>query len=216
MIYAHDIEHVENEVKKRLSERRFEHTKCVAEVAEKLALAYSFEQKDVNRMIVAALCHDITRELTSDEHEAILKKNHITVKDGFLRNTALMHAKTGAIVAREIFGDIIDDEIYQAILSHTTARENMTVFMKILYLADYIDNTRTYADCVAIRNFFWEGYVKLDKASKKQREELLNTTIIQCLKNTFKNLLDGSYCIDMETVKAYNYLIDEQRRNGNI
>ena len=54
----------------------------------------------------------------------------------------LLHAKTGACIARDIFGE--PDEVYQAIFWHTTAKADMTLLEKIIYLADYIEPSRDF------------------------------------------------------------------------
>ena len=54
----------------------------------------------------------------------------------------LLHAKTGAALARDVFG--VDDEIYNAILWHTTGKPDMTVLEKVIYLADFIEPTRDF------------------------------------------------------------------------
>ena len=52
----------------------------------------------------------------------------------------LLHAKTGAAVARDIFG--VKDAVYEAIRWHTTGKPDMTLLEKVIYLADYIEPTR--------------------------------------------------------------------------
>ena len=54
----------------------------------------------------------------------------------------LLHAKTGACIARDIFGE--PDEVYQAIFWHTTAKADMTLLEKIIYIADYIEPNRDF------------------------------------------------------------------------
>ena len=64
--------------------------------------------------------------------------------------------RRGAI-ARHVYG--VDDEVYQAILYHTTGRANMTLLEKILYLADYIEPSREFAndpDVVRLRETVYE------------------------------------------------------------
>ena len=71
----------------------------------------------------------------------------------------LLHAKTGACIARDIFGE--PDEVYSAIFWHTTAKENMTTLEKILYVADYIEPNRDFEGVERLRSL---AYQDLDKA----------------------------------------------------
>ena len=54
----------------------------------------------------------------------------------------LLHSKTGAAIARDVFG--VDEEIYLAINWHTTGRAGMSLLEKIIYMADYIEPTRDF------------------------------------------------------------------------
>ena len=74
------------------------------------------------------------------------------------RALKLLHAKTGAALARDVFG--ADDEIYNAILWHTTGKANMTLLEKVIYLADYIEPNRDFDGVEDLRKVVWED---LDK-----------------------------------------------------
>jgi len=64
----------------------------------------------------------------------------------------------GAALARDVFG--ADDEIYNAILWHTTGKANMTLLEKVIYLADYIEPNRDFDGVEDLRKVVWED---LDK-----------------------------------------------------
>ena len=66
----------------------------------------------------------------------------------------LLHSKTGAAIARDVFG--VDDEIYSAIWYHTTGRADMTKLEKIIYLADYIEPTRDFPGVDELRKVCYE------------------------------------------------------------
>ena len=66
----------------------------------------------------------------------------------------LLHAKTGAAIAREVFG--VDDEIYRAIWWHTTGHADMTLLEKIIYLADYIEPSRDFPGVNDLRACVYE------------------------------------------------------------
>ena len=66
----------------------------------------------------------------------------------------LLHAKTGACIARDIFGE--PDEVYQAIFWHTTAKADMTLLEKIIYLADYIEPSRDFPGVNDLRACVYE------------------------------------------------------------
>jgi nicotinate-nucleotide adenylyltransferase len=66
----------------------------------------------------------------------------------------LLHAKTGAAIARARFG--ASDGVYNAIMWHTTGRADMTLLEKILYIADYIEPTRDFDGVEELRRLAYE------------------------------------------------------------
>jgi nicotinate-nucleotide adenylyltransferase len=74
-------------------------------------------------------------------------------------NPALLHALTGAALAKERFG--VSDEVYEAIRWHTTGKPDMSTLEKILYLADYTEPTRDFEGVEALRRLSFED---LDRA----------------------------------------------------
>ena len=55
----------------------------------------------------------------------------------------LWHAISGSAYIKFILG-IEDDELLDAVRYHTTAKENMSLTAKILYLADFTSRDRDY------------------------------------------------------------------------
>ena len=74
---------------------------------------------------VAALLHDCTKKLEMPEQLALCRQYGIELDELEQKALKLLHAKTGAALARDVFG--VDDEIYNAILWHTTGKPDMTV-----------------------------------------------------------------------------------------
>ena len=77
-----------------------------------------------------------------DEQLALCRRYGIELDELEREALKLLHAKTGAAIARDVFG--VDDEIYSAIRWHTTGRAGMTLLEKIMYLADYIEPSRDF------------------------------------------------------------------------
>jgi nicotinate-nucleotide adenylyltransferase len=98
---------------------------------------------------VAALLHDCTTKLGMEEQSALCRQYGIPMDELERRALKLLHAKTGAAIARDVFG--VDDEIYTAIFWHTTGHAGMTLLEKIMYLADYIEPTRSFPGVDVLR-----------------------------------------------------------------
>lgn len=133
-----------------LKPKRIPHVLGTEKTAVALAEQYG---ADVEKARVAALLHDCTKRLSLDEQLALADELHVPLDEVERVTLKLTHAKTGAALARAVFG--VDDEVYNAILWHTTGRPNMSLLEKILYLADYIEPTRDFPGVETLREAVW-------------------------------------------------------------
>ena len=134
-----------------LKAKRIPHVLGTEQTAKALAEKYG---ADVYKARFAALLHDATKRLSMAEQLALCEHYHIALDELEQHALKLLHAKTGAALARDVFG--ADDEIYNAILWHTTGKPNMTVLEKVLYLADYIEPNRDFDGVDELRKVVWE------------------------------------------------------------
>ncbi len=107
----------------------------------------------------AAILHDITKKIKGAEQLKMCRDYGIITDTDEEKNFKLLHSKTGAEFSREKFG--VSDEVYNAILWHTTGREDMSLLEKILYMADYIEPTRDFEGVEKLRSLAYED---LDRA----------------------------------------------------
>lgn len=120
-----------------LKPKRVAHVRGVEETAVRMAERWG---ADPAAAAEAAICHDITKKLEREEQLRLCDKYAIMADDIERASEKLMHAKTGAAFAGELFG--LADEVRSAIRWHTTGRPGMTTLEKITYLADYIEPNR--------------------------------------------------------------------------
>lgn len=144
-------------LKEYLCPKRFRHTIGVAKMAEKLAEHY---QIDKEKAYLAGLLHDCAKNLPEDELRSLIKRSSFSVYEGELDNPQLLHSIAGSVIAKEVFG-IEDKEILSAIRYHTIGKVDMTLLEKIIYLADLIEENRTFALVEKMRNL---AFVNLDQA----------------------------------------------------
>ena len=145
-----------------LKHKRIPHVLGTEQEAVRLAERYG---ADVEKARRAALLHDCTKKLSMEEQLALCEKYGIQLDELEQKALKLLHSKTGAAIARDMFG--VDDEIYSAIWYHTTGHANMTKLEKIIYLADYIEPTRDFPGVDELRNVCYED---LDKGLLKGLE----------------------------------------------
>ena len=183
-----NIEFMKEYLEENLVKRRYLHTLGVVETAKDLAKRYGV---DIKKAEIAALAHDIAKNLSSEQLLKIIEANNITLSVDEKNTRELWHSIVGPIVARERFG-IVDEEILSAIRWHTTGKENMSKLDKIIYLADMIEPSRDFSMVEELRN---DSKDDLDKA------------MLNALTYTIKYLLEKGCLIDVNTVKARNYLL---------
>ena len=138
-----------------LKHRRIPHVLGTEQEAIRLAERYG---ADVEKARRAALLHDCTKKLDMPAQLALCEKYGIQLDELEQQALKLLHSKTGAAIARDVFG--VDDEIYSAIWYHTTGHAGMTTLEKIIYLADYIEPSRDFPGVDTLRKVCYED---LDK-----------------------------------------------------
>ena len=134
-----------------LKPKRVPHVMGCEEEAVKLAARWGADEDDARE---AAILHDITKKLTLDEQLLLCDKYDIINDNVEAKTLKLLHAKTGAAVARERFG--VSDAVYDAIRWHTTGCAGMTLLEKVIYLADYIEPTRDFPGLSELRRLCYE------------------------------------------------------------
>ena len=134
-----------------LKYKRIPHVLGTEEEAVRLAERYG---ADVEKARVAALLHDCTKKLEMDEQLALCELYGIELDELEQKALKLLHSKTGAAVALDVFG--VDEEVYSAIRWHTTGHADMTLLEKIIYLADYIEPTRDFPGVEELRKACYE------------------------------------------------------------
>lgn len=132
------IPQAEQLVKDRLRTGRALHTFGVRDEAVRLAKRFGANEE---KAALSALLHDITKQVPLEEQLALCKKHHITLDAMQQRSAALLHGITAEAVAFYQLG-IDDNDILSAIRYHTTGCANMNLLMKIIYLADAIEEGR--------------------------------------------------------------------------
>ncbi len=197
------------EVKGSMSERRFAHTAAVEEMVARLCALYCPEY--TLQLRAAALLHDLTKELTPEEQEALCQAYDIPVDEAQRRSPKTYHAKTGAARIVRDFPAFADPIIVNAVRWHTTGHEGMTLTEKLLYLADYIDDTRTFPSCVLLRRYFFGAEPEL--MTQEERERHLRATLLLSFEHTLKDLAAEGAPIDEDTIRARNSLLAEESAN---
>lgn len=145
-------------LKNALPQKRFEHSLQVAKEAKCLAYNYGFSEE---KAFLAGILHDCAKCFSYDMIEATCKQNNYTLDEITQKQPDLAHSFLGYFVAKNEYG-IEDEEILNAIKYHTTAKPNMTLLEKIIYIADFIEPTRPNFECLERARYL--AYENIDDA----------------------------------------------------
>ncbi len=212
MLNEEKLDILRKRVEEYLTEKRYRHTLAVEREAEALGKVYLPDK--LLELRCSALLHDITKMLSLEKQLQYCQMFGIMVRNGDELSPKIFHAKTAAELAKRDFSEFVDDEIISGIRWHTTGRRDMSLFESIVYLADYIEDTRTFDDCVKLRRYFYDRI-----SDGSDREEVLLLTLIRSFDMTIGNLMEEGALIDSDTIDARNYFIENlkkrsERKNG--
>ncbi len=196
-----DLSLLSEKIKPYLTEKRYAHTIAVAAEAAKLAKIYLPE--DENRLIASALLHDITKKADHKKQLQYCEEFGIIIDSGDNPAPSVFHAITAECVAARDFRDFTDRDILSGVRWHTTGRAEMSVFEALIFLADYIEPTRDFPDCIKLRKYFYD---KLNDG--EDAYSVLTDTMILAFDMTLKLLIENGDRIDKNTTEARNYYVD--------
>ena len=208
MITEEMLDALRADVAAGMSEKRFRHTAEVEKMVARLAALYAPHKETMLR--AAALLHDLTKEYSTDHQLRLCVLHGLTVTENDLGAPKTFHARTAAAEIPHRYPAFADEELLSCVRYHTTGRKDMTLEEKLVYLADYIDMSRTFADCVALRNAFFDA--KPEDMSAEERLCHLDDVLIMSLDMTIQGLLDKGALISADTFEARNALIAQKMR----
>lgn len=139
------------------NEKRAKHSLGVALAAATVANKLKMDERQA---ITAALFHDCAKNITA-EHP-LLKGFVLDEKYGEVPPD-VWHQFAGAYLAETAF-KVTDEEVLNAIRFHTSGRANMTALEKLIFLADMVEESRTFDGVDEIRKQFYQG--NLDEAMR--------------------------------------------------
>ena len=126
------------------------------------------------------------------------EKNGIIPNDVEKEEWKTLHGKTAAAIAKDVYG--APDDVVHAIAYHTTGCAQMNLLDKIVYMADYIEENRTF-----------EGV----KTARKLAARSLDQALLYGMNASLRELVQRGKLIQLDTVRARNWLMEQmQEPNG--
>lgn len=173
-----------NDLKTKVSSKRFEHILGVEQTALELAKKY---QIDSQKASIASLLHDYAKEMDQGVMLPLAVKfwNHPLFETA---DSTILHGFAAATIAKEQF-DVKDEDILEAVAYHTMGAKEMNPIAKVLYVADYIEPGRSFPG--------------VDKARRIAYEDL-DEAVLYKMKQTLTYLISKEYTIFPDTIEVYN------------
>ena len=176
---------LEDYMKSALKESRYVHSLGVEKMAAKLARIHG---GDVDKAAFAGRYHDIAKCLDYDEMNRCIEKYGIDEK--YYGNNALAHSKVAAeMLCREYA--VYDEDILNAVRSHTTGRVDMSLLEEIVYVADAIEENRSYPDLPRLQ---------------KLAEEDLDAVCLEIMDYAVELIQEKGKILDKETLEAREFI----------
>lgn len=138
----------------------------------------------------AAILHDITKTLSKEEQLYLCDKYGIIPCDIEKIEWKMLHGKTAAAIAKAEYR--APQDVVDAIACHTTGKADMILLDKIIYVADYIEETRSF-----------DGVEPARELAKTDLDE----TLLYCFDQSLYDLLERAKLIHPDTMAARNSLI---------
>lgn len=170
-----------------MKQSRIDHTYRAVKVGIILAKTYN---ESLENTIMALLMHDIGKYVSAKQ----LQSMGIPCSNVDDYPDPVRHCFTSKAIAKHYLG-VKNEDVLSAIENHTTARAKMSMLEKIVFIADYIEEGRTFDGVENARKL---AYTDIDRA------------IIVALQQTIDHLKKEPQTIDERTISALEYLKNQK------
>lgn len=187
---------LQKKMKKKLNEYRYEHTLGVMYTSAALAMRHGV---DLEQALTAGLLHDCAKCYSDEKKFELCEKYGVMLTEVERQNTALIHAKLGAVLAREKY-EVDSEDVCQAIATHTTGAPAMKPLQQIVFIADYIEPHRDRAR--HLDEIRYTAFQDLDQACE------------MILTDTLNYLSDSPNTVDPMTQETYEYYHQKGETNN--
>ena len=152
------MDRLEQVVISLLKPSRVKHVLGCRDTAVELAKRWGADVTDAAR---AGILHDVTKAIDGPLQLTLCAAYGKLLDDFSKRYPKTLHALTGSMVAKRIFGE--NEAVVSAIEFHTTCRADRTLLEKIIYVADYMEPNRDFPGVERLREL---AFTDLDAALK--------------------------------------------------
>jgi predicted HD superfamily hydrolase involved in NAD metabolism len=150
-----------------MSDKRFSHTLAVVRCAE--ALGELILPGRINELCVAAMLHDVAKEIPKGELLTMLEESGFDLTRDDRLCEGVLHSFAAPLVIEKDFAELASHDVLSATRNHTLGAPGMSVFDMIIFISDYAEDTRTYPSCKAVRSALFDNLERLNKDERVAR-----------------------------------------------
>lgn len=174
-------------MKDNLKPSRYIHSLGVEKMAAELAQIHG---ADIEKAAFAGRYHDIAKCFDQDTMNGYVRRYGLS--DEYIDNNALAHSKVAAEILKHEFG-VTDEEVLDAVRSHTTGRYGMSLLEEVVYVSDAIEENRNYPE--------------LHDLQELARRDL-DQACLEIMDFAIQFILEKGKMLDHDTVDARAFIAD--------
>lgn len=198
------IDSLRDLVRGRMSEKRYLHTLGVENMAKRLGEILLPDK--VSELTVAALLHDVAKELSYDEHLELLRGGEVEFTEEDLSVKPALHSIAGVPLILRDFSYFATSDVCSAVFNHTVGAPEMSVFDEIIFISDYAEEGRTYRTCIEVREYLLADIKK--ENSEEDNLSVLHTASLKSIEATVQSLKHRGERINTRTLRTKKYFDD--------
>ena len=170
-------------ISRLMGKARYEHTLGVERMAQQLGEVFLPDK--IEELRAAALLHDVAKELPYEDQIALISEYGISVSDEDLTTPPALHSFAACAVIKRDFPNYSTAEIISAVYNHTLGDPDMSLFDKLIYISDYIEEGRQYQESARVRSYLLSS---LTNSTNEEKVSFLNNAILMSIDNTIERL----------------------------
>jgi HD superfamily phosphohydrolase YqeK len=118
----------------------------------------------------------------------------------------VLHSFTAPLFIKKYFSEFATENVISAVRYHTLGAPEMSVFDEIVFLADFIEDTRTYDASISLRNFVWSN---MRSGEFDTNVKVLHLACVKAIDYTIINLIENKKKINSKNILTRNALLSK-------
>ena len=156
-----------------------------------------------SELSVAALLHDITKEMSYEEQLLLIQTSDIKCTEEDLQTKPALHSFSAVPLIRDKFEKYATPDILSAVSNHTLGAYGMSLFDEIIFISDYTEDGRKYPACIEVREYLFENLC--NNKTFEENVSILHKASIMAINSTIKSILQRGDKVNSKTFLTRNF-----------